>query len=374
MTENAPPALSGLNILMISPENWNHIHVSKHHYARVLAERGNRVFFLGPPAGAFGRRKTEVMNLQILDYPGFVRGLRFYPAFLRRKQTRKVYETLEATAGVTFDVIWSFDNSVFYDLDALPDKTLKISHIVDLNMDHQTARAATTADLCLCTTALIRERLQVYNARSYALMHGVQTWPANAHECAKHLPGSQRLKAVYVGNLAMKYLDWEVLRKAAETHREIDFVLYGPNADDLNIGRNRTHADKAAMLKLQNCFFPGRIAPSEIPYVLAGADLLLLAYQKAHLRDQANPHKVMEYLQSGKPIAANYTAEFSDLNLFVMSGEDHDWNGMFTRLLGQLEAERAPEKVQARQGFAQQHTYLRQIERIEALLQKHELL
>jgi hypothetical protein len=361
-------ALRNRTILLVSPEPWEHIPVSKHHYARTLAAMGNAVYFLGPPESDYSIAPTAVEHLYRLSYPGFVRGLRFHPAFSRRKHTREVVEALEAAAGATFDVIWSFDNSVFYDFDALPDSVLKISHIVDLNMDHQTARAARSADLCLCTTQLIRERLMAYNARSYALMHGVQSWPEDANENARQLPGQQPLKAVYVGNLAMKYLDWTVLRKSAEEHPEVDFVLYGPNAQELSTDLNPTHADKAAMLNLPNCHFPGRISPEEIPYVLAGADLLLLAYQKKHLRDQANPHKVMEYLQSGKPIAANYTAEFADTNLFTMSGEDHQWGAVFTQVLQNLEAESSPEKVAARKAFAAGHTYEKQLERIEEIL------
>lgn len=370
MINSAHQTLQGMNILLISPEDWEHIHVSKHHYASALAERGNNVFFLGPPSGAYALHPSRLERLHLLSYPGFRRGLRFYPAFSRRKHTRKVIAALEATAEVKFDAIWSFDNSVFYDFDALPESVLKISHIVDLNMDHQTARAARTADVCLCTTTLIQERLAQYNRNAYALMHGVQPWPEDADANARQLSGEQKLKAVYVGNLAMKYLDWTSLRTAAEDHPEVDFVLYGPHADELSTALNHTHTDKAAMLKLPNCHFPGRIAPEEIPYVLAGADLLLLAYQKEHLRDQANPHKVMEYLQSGKPIAANYTAEFADKNLFAMSGEDHRWNALFSHLLLHLDKESTPEKVSARKTFASEHTYEKQVDRIASLLQK----
>lgn len=371
---NPTSALQNLNVLIVSPESWEHIQLSKHHYAKALAERGNNVFFLGPPEKKYALTSTKTPRLKILHYPGFVRGLRFHPAFSRRKKTRKVYQELEAVAGEQFNVIWSFDNSVFYDFDALPESVLKISHIVDLNMDYQMASAARTADLCLCTTPFICKRLSVHNPKSHMLLHGVQQWPDEHRIRPFPMPGENQLKALYVGNLSMKYLDWEVLRNTAETHTHVDFVFIGPHHDLFDTAINRTHDEKRSIHALPNVYFPGRIASSEIPAALASADILLLAYQREHLRDQANPHKIMEYLQSGKPIAANFTAAFADHNLFMMCDEDHRWEEMFTALLTRLKIENEPAKVAARKAFARDHTYARQIERIEVLLRKHELL
>ena len=37
--------LKDKSILIVSPEPWAHLFVSKHHYAVHLAQRGNKVFF-----------------------------------------------------------------------------------------------------------------------------------------------------------------------------------------------------------------------------------------------------------------------------------------------------------------------------------------
>ena len=54
MTQPRRYALRDRTILLVSPNEWGAMHVSKHHYALELAERGNRVIFLNPPRSGRG--------------------------------------------------------------------------------------------------------------------------------------------------------------------------------------------------------------------------------------------------------------------------------------------------------------------------------
>jgi len=110
--------LTDKNILIVSPEPWDHIFVSKHHYATHLAKRGNQVYFLNPPTGVFKLQQTDYQCVETIDYKGFLPGLKYFPSFIIRWLTRRVFDQLEQLSGVEFDIIWSFDNSVFYQFDA----------------------------------------------------------------------------------------------------------------------------------------------------------------------------------------------------------------------------------------------------------------
>ena len=76
-----------LNILLISPNYWGTMFVSKHWYAIELAKRGNNVYFLEPP-----RNKQpfqiellkEYSSLYIVRYATFQRGIKFLPKFLSK--------------------------------------------------------------------------------------------------------------------------------------------------------------------------------------------------------------------------------------------------------------------------------------------------
>jgi hypothetical protein len=126
--------IRGKNILLISPEHWDHIYVSKHHYAIHLANRGNVVFFLNPPSTFNSNRvsPTSYPNLSSIDYKGFIAGLRFFPNWLQRYCIRKKFEYLQRLVSVRFDIVWSFDNSVFFDFSSLPPTVLKICSLLFL--------------------------------------------------------------------------------------------------------------------------------------------------------------------------------------------------------------------------------------------------
>lgn len=359
-------SLSNRNILLISPEPWSHIFVSKHHYAIHLAKRGHKVYFLNPPTkSAMCLSGSGYENLTIIDYEGFLPGLRFLPVSLQWVLTRRKFDKIEQITGEEINMVWSFDNSVFYDFSGLPDRAMTISHIVDLNQDFQFSRAAKTADVCFCTTGHIRQKMLLVNPNVYHINHGLSLGDESIQV---KLPGNNR-KAIYVGNLAMPYLDWDILLKAATVNTQVDFVFVGPGKDDVDSKVNQTHESKDRIRELSNVFFLDKVPSKYIQSYLKAADVLLVAYQEQYHVEQANPHKMMEYLASGKPIVATFTEEYTRLNdLICMSDRNAQWPEVFRQTVDHLQDCTLPEKVHARKAFALDNTYDKQIDRIEKMI------
>jgi hypothetical protein len=356
------------SILIISPEPWNHIFVSKHHYATHLAALGNRVFFLNPPAETLTIQKTDFENVSSVTYSPFFPGLRFLPSVFQRYLIRKKFNEIQALCEVTFDVVWSFDNSVFFDFSALPASVLTISHIVDLNQNFQTAKAATSAYCCLCTTKHIFERLQKFNRRVYKINHGFNLIQSSSTQI--QLPGSSKIKALYAGNLSMPFIDWQLIGKVVSENPAIDFIFVGPNADaelastDQSVARKKIKAS-------QNCFFIGEKPAGELIKYLQAADILLVAYQEKYHIDQANPHKLMEYLGAGKMTVATCTSEYEDLarkGLILMTDSNDRFPSVFKTAVDDIDVWNASDKVEGRKAFAHQNTYFKHIETIESYL------
>jgi len=359
--------LTHKSILIISPEPWDHIFVSKHHYAVHLARRGNSVYFLNPPSDRVKVTRTSVEGLWVVDYRGFVRGLRFLPRTIRHLITRQVCLNIQKLVGAAFDVVWSFDTSVFYDLDALPGSPATISHIVDLNQNFQTERAARSASICICTTDLIKERLLLHGSRVYKINHGFNHVPVNN---GKPLPGRSKVKALYAGNLAMPFIDWTILLEVIESNADVDFVFLGPGANLLSQDRINNTAKKKA-LGHSNVCIAGIVSAEELVAWYTSADILLISYQERYHRDQSNPHKMMEYLGSGKMVVATFTMEYSNLNereLLVMSKANSDFAENFRRVRENLGYWNSDGMRLARRSIAMDNTYDKQIDRIEALL------
>lgn len=353
-------------ILLISPEPWDHIFVSKHHYAQHLAELGNKVFFLNPPSDDFRIDSTGRKHLKVVNYKGFPKGLRFMPTWLQRHFFKSQFERIQQLAGVSFDLVWSFDNSVFFDFKALPADVFKISHIVDLNQNFQRDKAATTADICFCTTRYIKSELEKFNMNTHFVHHGLASQKILKDV---ELPGKSEIKALYLGNLAMKYLDWAVIYKAAVANPEVDFIFIGSNRDKVDPQINEMHSCKKKLFEFPNVHFEEAIPSEMIASYMSKAQVLMVAYQEARHQDQANPHKVMEYLASGKPIVATFTVEFEQqMDLIQMSKSNADWCSVFNQTISILSELSSDERAQQRIAFAAEHTYIQQIERIKGIL------
>ena len=298
-------------ILLISPESWGRSFVSKHHYAETLVELENEVFFLNVPGQKFNLRKIE-SGVNIVDYKPLFRGVGRMPAFLSAFLTLIEFKTLEKRSGVRFDVVWNFDSSRLFNLKWFPKGVFKICHLVDLNQNIQRPLLASTSDLCLGTNNYIVTELKKFNPKAYKIGHAYRE-PKEEVRCDMVLPGKNREKALYVGNLSMKYIDWDILLTSAETHRHIDFVFVGPDGrSNLSQTINKEEQSKIELRNLPNVYFCDPVKAREIPDLLKKADYLLIAYQEKYHKDQAAPHKMLEYLASGKTIVATYTEEFDD--------------------------------------------------------------
>jgi glycosyltransferase involved in cell wall biosynthesis len=360
--------LTGKNILLISPEPWTHIFVSKHHYAVYLAKLGNRVFFLNPPLDQKLVTGTEFMNVFSVNYNGFPKGLRFYPGFLQRYFIRKEFEELQLICNTKFDIVWSFDNSVFHDFNSLPDEVLKISHIVDLSQNFQTRIAARTANVCFCTTEHIRNQLEAHNSRVYRVNHGYNSpvaWVENVN-----LPGKSNIKALYAGNLAMPYIDWVLLWQVIEACPHVDFVFIGPGKDTRFEPLEHQEA-KIEVFSKNNVYYLGRMDANELHRYYQSADILLVAYQERYHNDQANPHKMMGYLGSGKVVIATRTIEFEELSnngMILMTKNNSEFTHVFQQTLELLQEWNNPEKQAMRKEYALSNSYENQISRIESII------
>ena len=296
--------------------------------------------------------------------------MRFWPKWIRDIYTYAKWKKLQKICDTEFDIIWSFDNSVFYDLDALPEKVLKVSHMVDLNQNFQFEKATRSADLCIAVSDYILERQLTFNKNSFKITHGYSS--KQIFRDLPQLPGQNRIKAMYVGNLAMSYLDWATLYEACENNSLVDFIFIGPGKEDVNPGNNPTYPFKEKVLKLDHCYFIERIPSEHLMGFLQVSDLLLICYQEKYHKEQSNPHKLMEYLASGKPIVATYTSEYIELrDLIQMSKENRQWPGKFRETISNLEKLSSPDITALRSQFAIENTYDKQISKIELIINRN---
>jgi hypothetical protein len=355
--------LMNKNILLISPEPWDHIFVSKHHYANHLAKSGNRVFFLNPPNDKMDCVKTKFNNVYLVNYRGFIKGLRFFPSYFQRYFIHQKFEAIQKLCAAHINIVWSFDNSVFFDFSSLPKNVFCISHIVDLNQDFNTIIAARTADLCIGVNQKIVNRLRKHNSNTILIPHGVQNFGDKIDEI--DLAGENTIKAIYMGNLSMPHIDWELLLQIVLAQPFVDFVLIG---DGENTYSNSV---KSSVLEKSNVFLTGKISADKIPSYLKKSDILLSIYDETYATNYATPHKMMEYFSSGKMIVSTWISEYEKQfkeGIILMTKNQNEFVRKFNLVVENLEEWNSSDKILKRQNFASKFTYDMQIEKIEKLL------
>ena len=251
-------------------------------------------------------------NLFIVDYKRQWKGLRFYPTFIRRWQNRVFLRKLEKIIKHKINVIWNFENFRFFDLN-FARGCFSIYHQVDLNQDFHPRVAARTADICFCTTDYIKSQLQPYTDKVFKIHHAVSKNAfADADRLINENRKGQKVPATYVGNLDILYLDNDLLRKdLVEKFQNVEFILVGAYKSE-----GKTFVQLSSF---PNVKFVGKVPSERIKDFLSESDILLLCYRPDSYREQlARPHKMMEYLASGKVVVATYTDEYKDEKSFVI--------------------------------------------------------
>jgi hypothetical protein len=348
-------------VLMVSPEAWDGHFVSKHHYAVTLAAQGIGVYFLNPPDSNLSAIKispTAYDHLWVIDAPIVSKGLRFYPEKWRRWLESSWLQKLEAQIGGAFSTIWLFENSRFFNM-AFAGKRLKIYHQVDLNQNFHVQAAAHSADICFCTTDFIRQALQPHCRHVYKIHHAVAAYQHKPEltPAQKNNFSTEKVNAVYVGNLDIPYLDTALLASLVDRFPQVQFHLVGQYQQGNPLYQAFAHQN--------NLTWWGAVKADQIPVILSHCQVELLIYKANNVWEQqqlASPHKLMEYIASGKVIVATYTDEYKDKrHLLEMVDDTKDFLATFESVTNNLAYHNSPEKQAERMAFAQANTYSEQL-------------
>jgi glycosyltransferase involved in cell wall biosynthesis len=302
-------------------------------------------------------------NLSIIDFPNFIPAIRFFPGIIRKYIFRLIYDRIQSFSGVSFHVLFSFENSRFFDLDFLPNNVLSIYFQVDENQRFNPERAARSADLVLAINDLIVKQLSRYRDRVHCLSHAfsgkftdiaLKMYSGDLVYC-KPLG---RLQAYYVGNLEHGFSDVDLIIALVHASKFVDFHFIGPY--------NSMGKIFQAIGNQSNVIFHGRISSIEIPRCLDSADILFFAYRDDFL---SSSHKVMEYLASGKAIVARNLDGYTDCkNLIYSTPKREEYIPLFHEICRNINNANSKLNVNRRIQYAMNNTYASRIKQIEILI------
>lgn len=364
----AAAGLTGQRILVVSPQRWNHIALSKHHYASELARRGNDVFFLGPPEA--GSLRTEVDVARLDDVEGlavvdwtvpFPLSLRFHARGIYDLLMARALRRLRASLGGELDAVWCFDLNLYSNLRKFGARRA-IYFPVDPVSERYQVRPGETADLILSVSDSILSSFDGVKAPKSRLGHGLAEAFVDVAPSAP-APPDARLRVGYVGNLGHPALDRDVLTDAIRRLPDVEFHLWGPGA---------LHGDVSARWRaFPNVVLRGVVPTRVLACEVQAMDAFLVAYRADRSYDCSNSHKILEYLSTGRVVVATHLSEYAgrhDLLLMTAPGDSSRLPALLADVLARRSLHNAPSRQRQRRAYALDHTYARQLDRIAGLL------
>ncbi len=306
-----------LKALIVSPESWGTMRVSKHHYAIELAKNGYDVFFLEPLISDWKIRRrrfdvtpSELRGLNLVSHTiSFPYNIKFHFSWLYEIFVKRHIKQMARTLG-PFDLVWSYDINDSIPLRYFSQKTKKIFFAADLPKPNSFSQACQSASLII---SVAQEILDLYlpctQAKHLLLQHGVAHCFLEAGKLSFH-PKSHRIKIGFSGNLLRPDINRPVLTEIVKSNQDVDFEFFGPfDSKQSNLG-SEFNAPTEFFIKTlrnyKNVKFHGVVSPETLAKEYRGMDAFLICYdEKLDQSKATNYHKVSEFLAYQRPIIAN---------------------------------------------------------------------
>jgi glycosyltransferase involved in cell wall biosynthesis len=376
------PDLKNKTILIISPQAWGKMFVSKHHYAIELAKRGNKVYFLNPPDQVKIDRvePIEIKASSVYSSLYFVEHSLFFPYRLKFRALpifhwlmRFHIQKLQKKIKQPIDIVWSFDLGNLYPLHMFGMRPYKIFHPVDEPLNPPAIQAAKGADIIFSVTNEILAKYSLIKVAKHFINHGVAEDFLTA-VVAEEI--NNPIRVGFSGNLLRNDIDREVLLKVIDENQQCVFEFWGSySTEQSNIGGEadaKTREFIGALQVKNNVILHGAVPAIDLAVTLRKMDAFLICYDVQ--RDQSkgtNYHKVMEYLATGKVIVSNNITTYRDkpdlIQMVLERNTNEKLPELFKTIVCHIGNYNSKGLMQQRIGFALSNTYHSQLDRIESL-------
>lgn len=205
------------------------------------------------------------------------------------------------------------------------------------------------ADLVVCNSTLYAEYGAQYNKHSYMVGQGCDTTLFNDDiqtiEVTEDLANIPKPIIGYVGALASRRLDIELLEYMATQRPQWSIVLVGP--EDEVFKSSKLHS-------LPNVYFLGPQPENVLPRYIKGFDVAMNP-QRVNDATMGNyPRKIDEYLSMGKPTIASATKAMEYFEGYAYIAHNHQ---EYIDLIEKALTEDGPELQTMRKNFGRSHTW-----------------
>lgn len=364
---------SGKTVLIVSPQSWDHIRISKHNYAIALAQQGTKVVFMNPPTDEVDESSlmpTDVDGVRQLTIPrpSFYR-LRFHMRWLFDFLFARLVKTTLRKHQIRPDVGWCFDFNLYSNLNIFgASKT--IFHPVDPLSEPQHVRPAITSNLNLTVSQKIADQISPAGVPVSVINHGLASVfesAAKSRKIGNYVPGDP-VKVGYAGNLCRQPVNRPVIQQIVAEYPNVEFHFWGPHESSVP----EIASFVKFLSKAPNTTLHGPVSQVQLASEYSSIDVFLLTYL-ADLKesDRSNSHKIVEYFSTGKVVVSSSIQHYQKhASLLVMgkTDDDSDLAELFGQTIASLMDANAEELQAKRIEFAVANSYSSHTETIAQML------
>ena len=369
-------------ILLISPQAWGSLYISKNHYAIELA-KSNIVYYLCPePKSKVSSHQVVIKSIEGIDNLFIIEHKLFFPfeikfhfrsffSFLMYLQTKRILRKINHK----IDIVWSFDLGNYFPFSFFTKVPFKIFHPVDEPLNKDAIISAKNADIIFSVTNEILDKYSNYKVPKYFVNHGVsESFLNNTNQT--EISKSSHLHVGISGNLRRKDIDRGAMLTIVKNHPEIIFDCWGEyQADSHATNKERSETDFfiETLKSFSNVKLHGVLNPDNLAKAYLNVDAFLICYDV--VKDQSkgtNYHKVMEFISTGKIIISNNITTYKDSPNLVQMVESRNNNfllpELFSRTIENLDYFNATHFEIERRTFAINNSYKNQLLLIDQAL------
>jgi hypothetical protein len=318
----------GKKAIVVSPQSWGKMFISKHHFAVELSKLGYEVFFLNPPKenklGGLPQIKieaTEYENLVTVNHTLFFSNyFKFHLPFIHHTLIFIQRWLLLKKIGKP-DLILSFDLTNNFPLKGLACK--KIFFAADEPRAEQNFVSARNADLIVSVSQHILDLYEKYLPKTKKLLinHGLsEEFLKIPQDLPKKYDG---INIGLSGNFLFNDIDYPILLQIVAENPEVKFRFYGNHSTESNIGADSSKANLDYLEQIKrstNCIFHGVLGKRELALELNQMDGFLICYDPQNGQSSgSNSHKILEFLSTGKVIFSSHFSYYEGTDLFLMN-------------------------------------------------------
>lgn len=366
-------------IVLISPQPWSEVYISKHHYAIELAKRGNEVYFFNPVSDSSAatieiKPHDEISRLYLVSFACLIPywtkfHIRWLFNLFLHFQTRRALQKIRKK----IDIVWDFDcNNTYQNLDIFKAK-LKVFHPVDQSTLQLPLKKK--PDIIFSVSNDILNHYSDCPVPKHFVNHGLggafleMAQNKQAEKC-DNIP-ERPLQAAYIGNLMVPFIGHKVILNTIRTFPDIQFHFFGSYEDNGNYYPNKVLQFIRALQSFPNVKLHGRRTQAFIVNSIKDIDLFFYYYCSGLGYNRDNTHKILEYLSTGKAVIGNTLSAYRKNGLFIQVENEMEWAERFQEVVQNICSYNSVEQQRKRVAFVLENSYENHIRVIENLINKY---